>query len=62
MPTHTEERKLKNTWNYTSIISSYNAHPNLNQVGVNRNYMDDTLNSEEWGQANRVEFNARKSQ
>ena len=33
---------------------SYNAHPNLNEVGVNRNYMDDTLNSdlvkiEEWG-------------
>ena len=32
---------------------NYNAHPNLNEVGVNRNYMDDTLNSdlvkiEEW--------------
>ena len=23
---------------------SYNAHPNLNEVGMNRNYMDDTLN------------------
>ena len=46
---------------------SYNAHPNPNEVGVNRNYMDDTLNSdlvksEEWGRVNRVEFNARKTQ
>ena len=33
---------------------SYNAHPNPNEVGVNSNYMDDTLNLdlvkiEEWG-------------
>ena len=43
---------------------SYNAHPNLNEVGVFRNYMDDTLNSDlqEWGRANIVEFNARKTQ
>ena len=25
---------------------SYNAHPNLNEVGVSINYMDDTLNSD----------------
>ena len=48
---------------------SYNAHPNLNEVGASRNYlyMDDILNSdlvkiEEWGRVNRVELNARKTQ
>ena len=48
-------------------IYSYNAHPNLNEVGVSRNCIDVTLNSdlvkiEECGRANGVEFNARKTQ
>ena len=47
-------------------LYSYNAYSNLNEVGVNRNYLDDTLNSdlvkiEEWERANRVKFNARKT-
>ena len=46
---------------------SYKAHPNLYEVGLSKNCMDDTLNSvlvkiEEWGRANRVVFNARKTQ
>ena len=46
---------------------SYNVHPNLDEVGVIRNCIDDTLNSdavklEEKRRANRVEFYARKTQ
>ena len=43
----------------------YNAQPRLYEVGVSRNCMQDTLNSdlvkiEEWERANRVEFNHAK--
>ena len=49
------------------MTAAFVIHPNLNEVGVSRNYIDDTLNSDlvkikEWGRVNRVEFNARKTQ
>ena len=52
---------------YSFADGSKLCRPNLNEVGVSSNYMDDTLNSDlvkiaEWGRTNRVEFNARKTQ